>query len=226
MRREEFLRQLEVLLSDISEEERAEAMAFYRSYFEDAGIGNEERILEELGSPENVAEIIKRDLGMVMVADNTGEDTDEAHQTYTYTSGQSQNSTYTRYEDPKEKAWYNNSTVILVIILLVLTSPLWFGILSGLFGAIFGISVALIAITFAMFAVGIAFVGVGVPMVVGISGAAGVAFIGAGLLVLAVAILLLNVCVWVFGKFFPWAVKGIIDLCKKPFQKNKEAQTA
>lgn len=41
MNKEEFLKRLEQLLSDISEEERADALAFYRSYFEDAGIGNE-----------------------------------------------------------------------------------------------------------------------------------------------------------------------------------------
>ena len=65
MNKEEFLKRLEELLSDISEEERADALAFYRSYFEDAGIGNEASILEELESPEKVAEVIKKDLGAV-----------------------------------------------------------------------------------------------------------------------------------------------------------------
>lgn len=43
MNKEEFLKRLEQLLSDISEEERADALAFYRSYFEDAGIGKRHR---------------------------------------------------------------------------------------------------------------------------------------------------------------------------------------
>ena len=38
MNKEEFLRKLEQLLSDISEEERKDAIAFYRSFFEDAGL--------------------------------------------------------------------------------------------------------------------------------------------------------------------------------------------
>ena len=42
MKREEFLKQLEQLLDGISEEEKADALAFYRSYFEDAGEENEE----------------------------------------------------------------------------------------------------------------------------------------------------------------------------------------
>lgn len=69
MNKEEFLKRLEQLLSDISEEERADALAFYRSYFEDAGIGNEASILEELESPEKVAEVIKKDLGVSEAAD-------------------------------------------------------------------------------------------------------------------------------------------------------------
>ena len=69
MNKEEFLKRLEQLLSDISEEERADALAFYRSYFEDAGIGNEASILEELESPEKVAEVIKKDLGVSETAE-------------------------------------------------------------------------------------------------------------------------------------------------------------
>ena len=65
MGKEVFLDRLEQLLSDISQEEREEAMAFYRSYFEEAGEENEAFVIEELGSPEKVAEAIKRDLGMI-----------------------------------------------------------------------------------------------------------------------------------------------------------------
>lgn len=61
MNKDEFLRQLEVLLSGISQEERTEALAFYRSYFEDAGEANEAKILEELESPQKVADSIIKD---------------------------------------------------------------------------------------------------------------------------------------------------------------------
>lgn len=54
MKREEFLKQLEQLLDGISEEEKADALAFYRSYFEDAGEENEESVIAELESPEKV----------------------------------------------------------------------------------------------------------------------------------------------------------------------------
>lgn len=208
MKKEEFLRRLEMLLSDISEEERAEAMAFYRSYFEDAGEGNEAYILEELGSPESVAEIIKRDLGMVAIA-NTGK-TNESRANEPHVNSSC-----------KEKK--SNTTLILLIIIAVLTCPLWLGIVTGLFGTIIGLSAALIGCTVAVFMMGMALVWVGIVMLANISVAAGMAFTGSGLIVLAMALLLINACVWIFGKFFPWAVNRIVLLCKKTFKKDKEA---
>ena len=59
MNREEFMRQLERLLQDISESERREALEYYNSYFDDAGEENESRVIQELGSPGKVAAIIK-----------------------------------------------------------------------------------------------------------------------------------------------------------------------
>ena len=90
MNKEEFLKRLEQLLSDISEEERADALAFYRSYFEDAGIGNEASILEELESPEKVAEVIKKDLGVSETADaETPEEDVRSEKNETHTEGTS-----------------------------------------------------------------------------------------------------------------------------------------
>lgn len=71
MSREEFLVELERLLSGISEEERSDALAFYRSYFEDAGEANEASILAELESPQKVADTILSNLGAEDAGDHT-----------------------------------------------------------------------------------------------------------------------------------------------------------
>ena len=113
MNKEEFLKRLEELLSDISEEERADALAFYRSYFEDAGIGNEASILEELESPEKVAEVIKKDLGVSEAADVETHEADvrgekvEAHTEETSGNGQK---TETGTDDPYMNSLYGSST--------------------------------------------------------------------------------------------------------------------
>ncbi len=58
----EFMKELESLLLDIPLEEREEALKYYNGYFEDAGEDQEEGIIAELGSPKQVADIIKADL--------------------------------------------------------------------------------------------------------------------------------------------------------------------
>jgi len=247
MRKEEFLERLEMLLSDVSEEEREEAMAFYRSYFEDAGDANEARIIAELESPENVAETIKRDLGMITVTASDEYGYDEGTEQHTaYEQEQQTDGAYYRWSENEQSNPYgsyhdnydtqtdsdkkNTWIRVLIIIIAILTFPTWFGILMGLAGTVIGLSAALISITLSMFVVGAVFIGLGIAMLAGLTTAVvsipvGLAFIGCGLLVLALALLLLLVCVAVFGRFFPWAFKGIYHLCKKPFAK-KEAQAA
>lgn len=59
MNKEEFLSQLETHLSGMPENEKQEALQYYRDYFEDAGKEKEKEILESLGSPAEVAENIR-----------------------------------------------------------------------------------------------------------------------------------------------------------------------
>jgi uncharacterized membrane protein len=62
MNREEFLRKLEAMLDGISQSEKSEAMQYYNDYFDDAGVENEQEVMNSLGSPETVAKIIKQEL--------------------------------------------------------------------------------------------------------------------------------------------------------------------
>ena len=62
MNRQEFMNQLEMLLSDISQAERDEALQYYNDYLDDAGIENEESAIRALGSPTQVAANIKEGL--------------------------------------------------------------------------------------------------------------------------------------------------------------------
>ena len=59
MSRETFMKELEYLLQDIGEEERADALAYYRDYLDEAGPEREEQALAEFGSPERVAAMIR-----------------------------------------------------------------------------------------------------------------------------------------------------------------------
>ncbi len=209
MNKEEFLKRLEELLSDISEEERADAIAFYRSYFEDAGIGNEASILEELESPEKVAEVIKKDLGASEAADV------ETHEA----------------DVRGEKVEAHTEKTVLWVILAVLTSPIWItvaavlaAILVAILACVFAVAVSIVAVMAALVITGFVLAGVGIGYLFTKGVAVGLGLLGGGLLVLALGVLAVWLVVWCFGWFVPWAVKGIVKLCKKPFEKRKERE--
>lgn len=59
---EQFMRELEVLLAGVPDEEKEEALQYYADYFADAGKENEEQVLRELESPQKTAALIKAGL--------------------------------------------------------------------------------------------------------------------------------------------------------------------
>ena len=239
MNKDEFLRQLEVLLSGISQEERTEALAFYRSYFEDAGEANEAKILEELESPQKVADSIIKDLGVQpgeacssgAQGASAGAEWNPAVQGAAQNAskgvpqGAAQNAAYSAPEKDGMPGW--------AIVLLVITSPVWLVmilvILSALLGivaALFGIAIAVVAVMGALLICGVVLFGAGIGTAIAGNPAIGIGLMGAGLIVLAIGILAVVLVVWIFGGFLPWALKGIWKLCKKPFNKRKERAAA
>lgn len=210
MNKEEFLKQLEQLLSDIPENERREAIEYYRNYFEDAGPENEMKIIQELGSPQKVAVSIKKDLF------------GENYEAYDYMNRTKQQEAFDKQQ--KENKMLRN---ILIIIAIVITFPIWIGILGAAFGvivgllaAVFGISLAFIAIVGACFVVGCVLAGVGIVKMFTGFPAVGLIVIALGMMMLALGILGLIVIVWVVGRVLPWIVRAIVRLCKRPFQKR------
>ncbi len=239
MNKDEFLRQLEALLSGISQEERTEALAFYRSYFEDAGEANEAKILEELESPQKVADSIIKDLGVQpgeacssgAQGASAGAEWNPAVQGAAQNAskgvpqGAAQNAAYSAPEKDGMPGW--------AIVLLVITSPVWLVmilvILSALLGivaALFGIAIAVVAVMGALLICGVVLFGAGIGTAFAGNPAIGIGLMGGGLIVLAFGVLAVVLVVWIFGGFLPWALKGIWKLCKKPFNKRKERAAA
>lgn len=223
MKREEFLKQLEQLLDGISEEEKADALAFYRSYFEDAGEENEESVIAELESPEKVAQSIKKNLGMEKENGSYGMPADQNPEW-----NKNDDDMFVKSEEaPKEK---KGGWSAAAIVLVVLTSPLWLtlllvvaSLLLAVVAILFGIAVAVMAsLVFA----GFLLIGFGFSTLFTGGVVVGLGLTGAGLLVLGLGILAVLLVVWVSGVFLPWAVRGIIGLCKKPFEKKKESGVA
>ena len=72
MKRDEFLSELERLLSGLPQQEQEETMQYYRDYFDDAGPEHETEALRELGSPRKVAAAV-----MVQFEEEDGECTEK-----------------------------------------------------------------------------------------------------------------------------------------------------
>ena len=69
MTRVEFIAALRAKLSMLSADEREDAIQFYQEYFDEAGPENEQAVIDELGSPDAVAEKSSRARGKLYSAD-------------------------------------------------------------------------------------------------------------------------------------------------------------
>lgn len=208
MNRNEFLRQLEQLLCDIPENERREAMEYYRNYFEDAGPEKEAQIIEELGSPQEVAASIKRNLF------------GEGYSDYDFVKEE-------KHQDIYGNRQNKTTRNILIAVIIVLTFPLWVGIIGAAFGiliggiaVVFALVVAVIAIVAALLIGGIVLFGIGMFHIFTGFPAVGLVLAAVGMFMLAAAVLGIAAIVWLVGRILPWTLRAIVRLCKRPFQKR------
>lgn len=64
MNKTEFINKVKLGLDNISKEEQENALRYYVEYFQDAGEENEEEVIKELGTPEEVVAKIKSDMNI------------------------------------------------------------------------------------------------------------------------------------------------------------------
>lgn len=230
MNRDRFMKELEMLLSDISAEERAEALQYYSDYFADAGAENEGKVMEELGDPGKVAETIKAGLGS----------NNEEHQEYRETGY-----TDTRFEEKEmpgsrktagadtgyhpeyvQKKEHPIGKILLILAIifigLPIALPLGIGMLLLLFGILASIAAALVSVVILSAAAafcGGCFVVVGaVKLIPNVP--VGLLLMGIGLIIGAVGV----VATVLLGKF-SWIClrtlfRGVVALCRRPFHRK------
>ncbi len=107
--------------------------------------------------------------------------------------------------------------ILLIIIIAVVTSPVWIGLVTGGGGALLGIAIAAVCVAGSLFVAGFALAGIGIGQLATGSLPIGFALTGAGFLLLAVAVLAAILCVWMCGKFVPWVLRLIGKLWNSIF---------
>ena len=214
MNREEYMRRLAIALRDIPQSEKEEALQYYNDYFDDAGVENEQEVMNSLGSPEKLAETIQRDFF-------TGDGKFEGNRTSSY------NDTYAGTSERGEKKNKMSGGVIaLIVILTILASPIIIALAAVLLGVIISIFAAVLTVIVTVLAVILALICVVAAciMVVVALGAvspfSAIVVAGIGIATIGICIFLVMAVVWLFGVALPWLVKGIGKLFKKIFAKK------
>lgn len=218
MNRKVFMERLRELLRDIPAEEREEALTYYESYFDEAGAENEQEVIRELESPQKVAETIKKDLLGNMPA---------AAQEHTEENRQSKE--YFGMEQGTGNNMDRRSRNILIVILIILTFPIWiglvgalFGIVAAVFGVLFGLVVALVASSGGIFLSGIALICVGIGGCISGEAAVGILLMGVGCILAAVGILIFVVLGWLCVKGIPAICRGCAQIWRNLSRRRKE----
>lgn len=237
MNRFEYMRRLEDLLSDISPSEKEEALTYYNDYFNDAGQENEQQVIEELGSPEQVAAGVKEGLGLqtydrVQDSPEGGKNQNQSVQIGTDGNAGAQNTgsqnAFSQNSQippqPQQKKSKPAWEIALIVIGLIFASPLIlalicviFALIISVFSLIFGLLIGFGAAALALYVTAFACALLGLvvlPVNVLVSGA----LLGSGCLCAAAGILCMVLTVLV-AMTVPAACKGTAWLWRKMFRK-------
>ena len=205
MTRNEFLAELKKHLQSLAEAEQEEAIRYYEEYFDDAGPENEARVIEELGSPAELA----RDI----IANSTFSIAKTSAQ---QTEGEAKGRQFKRIgPEVKQKSTGGKALFwALVILSSVIWLPLLFGAVVTVLALLFSVIITVLALVVSCIVLLVGFflaLFLGVPMLVSSPPGMALAYLGAMLLFGSLTIL----C---FKYLVPWCWKQ----CKRFFRFLKE----
>ena len=205
MNKYEFLAQLRSALSSVPLEEREAAMSYYEEFFSDAGEENEQAVIASLGSPQELARSI---------INENRQDAEQPASAFAESGFDPGAFTPPPTQSQQQSGW-TGGQIALIVVLLVLSSPIWIGILAGLFGVIVGIFGALIGIIAAFGACGIAAFVAGIAALFTGNPAAGLFGLGLFLFFAGLFPLALYPLCKLLVKFTAVCCKGIASLVRK-----------
>ena len=127
---------------------------------------------------------------------------------------------------PPPKEGLSGGMIALIVILAVLSSPVWVSLLGGLFGGSVGLIAGLFGVFLAFLIVGVVLIVVGIALIitgiVAMFGAplGGLCLIGTGMVLMAVGLVFMWLMVLVVGTAIPALIRGIVNLCRRIFHKG------
>lgn len=235
MNREIFLKKLEELLESLPTEERENALIYYTDYFDDAGVADEARIIDELGSPERVANMLLREYHDLKGNKQEGEYTEygyvdpniEKDPFEVTVESDLKNDTHQRKEQSNQRQYdqqknrdtrsyrrtKRSDNYGLWILIIVLSFPIWFTIAATGFGVLIGLIAGGIGLTAGLVGGGIICLTIGFAQLI-VLPMEGILALGAGLILIGIG----SICGTMLIKGGFYGIKGIIKGLNNFFQ--------
>ena len=210
----EYLQALRAALAVLPDDEIDSAMRYYEDYFLDAGDENAEKVIEQLGPPEQVAEAILRDYtGVARRRPERFEE--EKAQTVDGVPLGRDGKPLTR------KKGINPWMLACIVLLALIFGPIAVAVIGGIIvaavGLIVGVAACVVAVPAATLIGGGALVLF--SFLLWATPASALATLGAGLAVGAVGLLLVLLVIKLCILFVPPIIRGLVALIRWPTQK-------
>lgn len=238
---EAFMRELEYLLQDVEDEEKEEALQYYRDYFDEAGPENEEQVIREFGSPERIAAIIRSEIAGHL--EDGGEFTESGYQDERFKDPNYQVARH--YDLPeagpepdhggtdertrRDGAPRTNKVlkIVLVVILVLLAGPVLWSIgegLWGLAGCVLALLLVLLLIlgiaTIGCLIAGVVLLPWGIAQMFG-SFWSGALMLGTGAMCIGLGLLGLALSLLFYGRFVPFLFRSVADCLNRLLHRGR-----
>lgn len=197
MTKTEYLNCLSQRLRRLPKEDFDIAMEYFIEYFDEAGSENEQQAIRDLGSPEDAADAIIRDMAYQQL--NT---------------------------PPQEKTIKRNLSTVWIVILAIFASPIAFPLAIAGCALIFAFFVTIVCLLGASVLVAVCMTGASVICVFSgiwllfISPINGMATLGAGLITVGLSILITYGAFWICKKLISLMLRFFKRMMKKGGKKN------
>lgn len=208
----EYLQALRAALAVLPDDEIDSAMRYYEDYFLDAGDENAEKVIEQLGPPEQVAEAILRDY--TGVARRRPERFDEE-------KAQTVNGVPLDRDGKPRKKGINPWMLACIVLLALIFGPVAVAVIGAIIVAVVGLVIGIAACVVAVPAATL--IGGGALVLFSFllwaTPASALATLGAGLTVGAVGLLLVLLVIKLCILFVPPIIRGLVALIRWPIEK-------
>lgn len=210
----EYLQALRAALAVLPDDEIDSAMRYYEDYFLDAGDENAEKVIEQLGPPEQVAEAILRDYTGVARRRPERFEEEKAQTVDGVPLGQD-GKPLTR------KKGINPWMLACIVLLALIFGPVAVAVIGAIIVAVVGLVIGIAACVVAVPAATL--IGGGALVLFSFllwaTPASALATLGAGLVVGAVGLLLVLLVIKLCILFVPPIIRGLVALIRWPIEK-------